>query len=198
MGTSVGFVEGISEDKTVGNCVGNLVGYLVGFLVGILDGLPVGDIDGSKDPTALGGGLNCLDGGFVKEIDGLLLKKELGEIVSSFVGVYDRINVGPFVGTKLGLSDGTAAAHVWQHIRSTESKEQRIFESSAAAHAQDCSMLSLSGIANVSLPAASPWHAEQQLSQQFKATSGSAHLSETFQGSLFAQRQFCLLSKLSI
>ena len=100
-------------------------------------------------------------------VEGMLLLAELGDPVG-----------------------GAAIAHVSQHMSETLSREHLYVGLELAAHAQVCCVPS-SGTSNASLPAASPLQAEQQLSQQFAATSGYAHLSVTRLASETAQRQFC-------
>lgn len=114
-----------------------------------------------------------------------------GRLLSKIVGSDDGFNKGCVLGMELGLSEGTVLAHVSQHIVSTVSNEHLYAESSFPAQAQSCCSPPSSRTLKVVEPAASPLHAEQQLSQQFRATSGSAHLSAMKFISETAHKQFC-------
>ena len=128
-------------------------------------------------------------------IDGVLLSKNVGEIEGVLLGIIDGRTDGSddgcVLGPELGFSDGTALAHVSQHMANTVSNEHRVAESSSAAQAQSCTAPPSSSIANVASPAASPLHAEQQLAQQFASTSSYAHLSAVKSTSDTAHRQSC-------
>ena len=102
---------------------------------------------------------------------GLSVSISVGLLLSSNVGKFVGLDDGYLLGIELGPSDGTAPAQVSQHMAKTVSKEHRNVEFSLAAHAQSCSSPPSSGISKDALPEASPLHTEQQLSQQFVATS---------------------------
>ena len=76
---------------------------------------------------------------------------------------------------------------VIQHIRETESSEQRACDFFFVAQTH-LFLIPSSGIWNLLSPAASPIQEEQQLLQQFKATSGSAHLTSFSFGFFTAHR----------
>jgi len=108
--------------------------------------------------------------------------------VGDFVGGAVGDLVGAPVGDKLGLPDGIASAQERQHMRETESKEHRVTKFCRTAHSQDL-LIPSSAMWNFAKPAASPVHEEQQLWQQFRATSGSAHLLSFSSDTLIAHSQ---------
>ena len=80
-------------------------------------------------------------------------------------------------------------AQVSQHMRATVSIAHLILGDFLRAQSQVL-LLPSSGMRNCAVPAASPAHSEQQLAQQFRATSGREHLFSLSSGLLIAHSHF--------
>ena len=189
-------MDGLSVGDNVGDGVGGAVGVdegaTTGESVGLNDGVRVGTADGTIDGRTVGMRLGVALGKY----DGLNDGKKDGLRLGNVDGILDGSNDGCKLGVKLGSSDGTALLQVSQHIFNTVFNlhlchGSSLSGSSSAAHAQSCTAPPSSGILNEVSPAASPVQELQQVSQQFLATSGSAHLNFVCRGSLAAQMQLC-------
>jgi hypothetical protein len=121
----------------------------------------------------------------------------VGDIVGFFVLTCEQVGlavgdfVGDPVGNKLGLFDGKASAQERQHIRETDSREHLWWALSLLTAQSQVLEKPSSVTLNFALPAASPVHDEQQLPQQFNATSGRAHLASLSSGFRVAQSHVC-------
>ena len=195
LGLNDGSLVGLEDSEMDGAEVGEVVGIDVGETVGELVGIELGSLVGLEDGSLVSFALGLNDGSLIGIVDGELVSITLGVNEGSLVGLEDGEDEG---GSVLGLhmlgdsvGEDNASSQERQHIRETESREHLVSAFFRTAQSQVL-LIPNSGISNFSVPAASPTQEEQQLPQQFNATSLYEHRTSLSSGTLIAQSHDCL------